>query len=254
MTVSAKQRPLIALTPDVQERSGSGLNSYVHKEYTDAVLAAGGLPMVLPLTDDELALEALLARADGLLLTGGGDVDPTFFGGDASNPTLKSVSRLRDQMELFLTRRLLDEGRRPVLGICRGCQVMNVAAGGTLVLDVPSEIGAAVNHSDPRQFELVHDVNIEVGTRLHALVGATTIRVNSSHHQAVKGLAPCLRVSARSARDGVVEAVELDGPQFFLAAQWHPERLHTRHEPSAALFRAFVAAAIAKSRRTLRKK
>jgi len=243
MNLSVKKKPLIALTPDVQEKSGGGLNGFIHKEYTDAVLAAGGLPMVLPLTDDEATLEALLARADGLLLTGGGDVDPAFFGGDPENPTLKSVSRLRDRMELFLTQRLLDEGQRPVLGICRGCQVMNVAAGGTLVLDLPSEIGGAVNHSDSRHFELVHDVEIAAGTRLHALVGATAIRVNSSHHQAVKDLAPRLRVAGRCVNDGVVEAIELDGPQFFLGAQWHPERLHDRHEPSAALFRALVAAA-----------
>jgi putative glutamine amidotransferase len=243
MTGFGKRRPLIALTPAVQERIGSGLSGCVHREYTEAVLAAGGLPMVLPLTDDEAALEALLTRADGLLLTGGGDVDPAFFGGDAANPTLKSVSRLRDTMELFLTRCLLDEGRRPLLGICRGCQVMNVAGGGTLVLDVPSEIGTAVNHSNSRYSELVHDVEVTPGTRLHALAGATAIRANSAHHQAVKDPAPRLRVSARSPRDGVVEAVELDGPQFFLGVQWHPERLHDRHEPSAALFRALVAAA-----------
>ena len=194
---AAKKQPLIALTPDVHERGSGGLNSYVHKEYTDAVLAAGGLPMVLPLTDDEAALEALLVRFDGLLLTGGGDVDPAFFGGDAANPTLKNVSRLRDQMELSLIRRLLDEGRRPVLGICRGCHVMNVAGGGTLVLDVPSEVGAAVNHSDPRPFDLVHDVEIAPATRLHALLGATAIRVNSSHHQAAKHIASRLRLSAR---------------------------------------------------------
>ncbi|MCX6909409.1 MAG: gamma-glutamyl-gamma-aminobutyrate hydrolase family protein [Verrucomicrobia bacterium] len=243
MSLSERKKPLIALTPAVQERSGGGLNGCINKEYTDALLEAGGLPMVLPLTDDEAALEALLARADGLLLTGGDDVDPAFFGGDAANPKLGRVSRLRDRMELFLTRRLLDEGRRPVLGICRGCQVMNVAAGGTLVLDLPSEIGGAVNHGDPRHFELVHDVEIVAGTRLHALVGATAIRVNSNHHQAVKDVAPGLRVSARSPCDGVVEAVELDGPQFFLGAQWHPERLHSQHEPSARLFRALVAAA-----------
>jgi putative glutamine amidotransferase len=240
---AAKKRPLIALTPDVHERSGGRLNGYVHKDYTDAVLAAGGLPMVLPLTDDEMALGALLARADGLLLTGGGDVDPAFFGGDTANPTLKSVNCLRDTMELFLTRRLLEDGQRPVLGICRGCQVMNVAAGGTLALDIPTEIGGVVNHSDPRQFDLVHAINVVPGSRLHALVGATEIRVNSSHHQAVKGLASRLRVAARSAGDGIVEAIELDSPQFFLGVQWHPERLHDKHEPSAALFRALVAAA-----------
>ena len=243
MSFSVKRQPVIALTPDVQEKPGGRLNGYVHKEYTDAVLAAGGLPMVLPLTDDEAALEALMARMDGLMLTGGGDMDPAFFGGDLANPTLKSVSCIRDRMELFLTRRLMEEGRRPVLGICRGCQVMNVAAGGTLVLDVPSEIGAAVNHSDPRQFELVHEVSVVPGTRLHALAGATTIRVNSSHHQAVKDVAPGLCVAARSPCDGVVEAIELGGAQFFLGAQWHPERLHDRHEPSAALFRALVEAA-----------
>lgn len=243
MSLPVKKRPLIALTPDVQEKGGGRMNGYVHKEYTDAVLAAGGLPLVLPLTDDETTLEALMARLDGLLLTGGGDMDPVFFGGDPVNPTLKSVSRIRDRMELFLTRRLMKEGQRPVLGICRGCQVMNVAAGGTLMLDVPSEIGVAVNHSDPRQFELVHEVSVVPGTRLHALAGATTIRVNSSHHQAVKDVAPSLCVAARSPCDGVVEAIELGGPQFFLGAQWHPERLHDRHEPSAALFRALVAAA-----------
>ena len=159
-----KKKPLIALTPDVQEKGGGRMNGYVHKEYTDAVLAAGGLPVVLPLTDDEATLEALMARVGGLLLTGGGDMDPAFFGGDPANPMLKSVNRLRDRMELFLTRRLMDEGRRPVFGSCRGCQVMNGAAGGTLMLDVPSEIGAAVNHSDPRQFELVHEVSVVPGT------------------------------------------------------------------------------------------
>jgi putative glutamine amidotransferase len=243
MTAPANKRPLIALTPDVHERNGGALNAYVHKEYTDAVLAAGGLAMVLPLTDDEAALGALLARVDGLLLTGGGDVNPALFDGDAANPTLKNVSRVRDRMELFLTRRLFDEGRRPVLGICRGCQVMNVALGGSLVLDLPSEIGGAVNHSDPRQSELVHDASIEAGTRLLALAGAPRIDVNSSHHQAVKTIAPCLRVAARSASDRVVEAVELDGPAFFLGVQWHPERLYERHAPSAALFHALVAAA-----------
>ena len=243
MSLPVKKKPLIALTPDVQEKTGGRLDGYVHKEYTDAVLAAGGLPMVLPLTDDEAALEALLARADGLLLTSGEYVPPAWFVGEATYSTFTSVSALRDRMELLLTRRLLDEGRRPVLGICRGCQMMNVAAGGTLLLDLPSEIGNAVNHSDSRQFELVHELSVVPGTRLHALVSATAIRVNSSHHQAVKNLAPRLRVSARSGCDGVVEAVELGGPQFFLGVQWHPERLHDRHEPSIALFRALVVAA-----------
>ena len=243
MTAAANPRPLIALTPDVHERNPGRLNAYLHKEYTDAVLAAGGLPIVLPLTDDETSLEALLARADGLLLTGGGDVNPALFGGDAANPTLKSVSPIRDRMELFLTRRLLDESRRPVLGICRGCQVMNVAGGGTLVIDIPSEIGNAVNHSDPRQYEPVHEVNIEAGSRLHALAGVTRIRANSSHHQAVKDIAPRLRVTARCEHDGVVEAVELNDRAFFLGVQWHPERLYEKHAPSAALFRALVAAA-----------
>ena len=199
--------------------------------------------MVLPLTDDEAVLAALAARADGLLLSGGGDVTPEFYGGDARDPAAQGINRMRDQMELFLVRHFVHEERKPVLGICRGCQVMNVALGGTLVVDVPRDNGLAVNHFPPDPYQVAHEILLETGSRLAAITGATKLEVNSSHHQAVKVCAPKFRVVARSTRDGVIEAIETDGPQWVIGVQWHPERLHDRLPHAAGLFRALVEAA-----------
>ncbi|MBM3887682.1 MAG: gamma-glutamyl-gamma-aminobutyrate hydrolase family protein [Verrucomicrobia bacterium] len=237
------KQPLIAVTPDVNVTKNGRLQALLSKSYTDAILAAGGLPMVLPLTEDEAALAALAARADGLLLSGGGDVAPEFYGGDAGDTAARSISRVRDAMEIFLVRHFLREGRRPLLGICRGCQVMNVALGGTLVADVPRDSGLGVDHFPPNPYEVAHEVSLEVGSRLTAITGATTLEVNSSHHQAVQACAPKLRVVARSTRDGVIEAIEADGSQWVIGVQWHPERLHDRLPHAAALFRALVDAA-----------
>ncbi|MBI5395000.1 MAG: gamma-glutamyl-gamma-aminobutyrate hydrolase family protein [Verrucomicrobia bacterium] len=243
-----KDRPVIALTPDVQEKTGGRLAASINKEYTDAVIAAGGLPFVLPLTDDEVVLDALLARVDGLLLTGGGDVDPALYGASVTaevKPTLKTISPVRDRMELFLTRRVLRDARQPLLGICRGCQVLNVAGGGTLILDIPSTFGNKVDHHDKRIAEPVHEILVQPKSRLAALVGGSKLTVNSSHHQAVRDVAPKFHLVAHSTGDGVVEGIELDGRQFAIGVQWHPERLYTRHEHAAALFRALVEAAAA---------
>ena len=243
-----KDRPLIALTPDVQEKTGGRLAASVNKEYTDALLAAGGLPVVLPLTDDEAALDALLARVDGLLLTGGGDVDPALYGARVTaevKPTLKTISPVRDRMELFLTRRVLRDARQPLLGICRGCQVLNVAGGGTLILDIPSTFGNKVDHHDKRLAEPVHEILVQPKSRLASLVGGGKLNVNSSHHQAVRDVAPKFQLVAHSTGDGVVEGIELEGRQFVLGVQWHPERLYMQHGHAAALFRALVEAAAA---------
>jgi putative glutamine amidotransferase len=248
MIPAVKGRPLIAVTPDIQEKPGGRLAASVNKEYTDAVLAAGGLPWVLPLTGDEAALKAMLARADGLLLTGGGDVEPVLYGAQVTpeiKPTLKIISPLRDRMELFLTRRVLRDARQPLLGICRGCQVLNVAAGGTLILDIPSTFGNKVAHQDKRIAEPVHEVLVQPKSRLASLVGGGKLKVNSSHHQAVRNVAPRFHLVAHCIGDGVVEGIELDGGQFVLGVQWHPERLYTKHDHAAALFRALVEAAAA---------
>ena len=244
-----KDRPLIAVTPDIQEKPGGRLAASVNKEYTDAVLAAGGLPLVLPLTDDEAALDAMLARVDGLLLTGGGDVDPALYGAQVTPEiklTLKTISPVRDRMELFLTRRVLRDARQPLLGICRGCQVLNVAAGGTLILDIPSTFGNKVDHrQSARMAESVHEILVQPKSRLASLVGGGKLDVNSSHHQAVRDVAPKFHLVAHSTGDGVVEGIELEGKHFVIGVQWHPERLYTNHEHAAALFRALVEAAAA---------
>jgi putative glutamine amidotransferase len=178
-----------------------------------------------------------------LLLSGGGDVAPEFYDGDGRDKAVRGISRVRDAMEIFLVRHFVREGRRAALGICRGCQVMNVALGGTLVTDVPRDNGPAVNHFPPNPYEVAHEVSLEAGSRLAAITGATQLEVNSSHHQAVKVCAPTLRVVARSMHDGVIEAIEADGPQWVIGVQWHPERLHDKLPHAAALFRALVEAA-----------
>jgi putative glutamine amidotransferase len=237
-----KNQPLIAVTPELNVTKNGRLQALLSKSYTDAILAAGGLPMVLPLTEDEAVLAALAARADGLLLSGGGDVAPEFYGGDARDPAARGISRPRDQMELFLVRHFVREGRKPVLGICRGCQVMNVALGGTLVVDVPRDNGSAADHFPPDPYQVAHEVSLEAGSRLAGITGATRLEVNSSHHQAVKVCAPALHVVARSTCDGVIEGIELEGQQWVIGVQWHPERLHDKLPHAAALFRALVEA------------
>lgn len=244
-----KDRPLIAVTPDYQEKTGGRIAASLNKEYTDALLAAGGLPFVLPFTDDEAALDAMLARADGLLLTGGGDVDPALYGTtmpEAVKPTLKIANPIRDKMEMFLTRRVLKDGRQPLLGICRGCQVLNVAGGGTLILDIPTTFGAKLDHrQSARMSGPVHEILVQPKSRLASLIGGGKLAVNSSHHQAVRDVAPKFNLVAHSTGDGVVEAIELDDKQFVVGVQWHPERLYTDHKHALALFRALVEAATA---------
>jgi putative glutamine amidotransferase len=184
------------------------------------------------------AHRADLRSAAGLLLVGGDDVDPALYG--EPNRAARGVDRDRDERELAL----VGEARRlrlPILGVCRGAQVLAVALGGTLVQDIPRELaGAAIDHHNGEPAgDLEHEIRLEPGSRLAAILGATA-RVNSRHHQAVDRLPAPARVAARSA-DGLAEAIELTDPGFVLGVQWHPERWP---QPSSQdLLRAFLAAA-----------
>ena len=196
-----------------------------NQSYVRCVEAAGGLPLLIPLVKSEDVVRAIYARLDGLLLTGGADVDPACYG-EAPHPKLGEVDGPRDRVELALTRWALTNGL-PVLAICRGIQVLNVAAGGTLYQDITAQVDGAIEHTyypnHPRDL-IAHPVIIEPGSRLAAILGSTTLGVNSTHHQAVKDVAPSFTVTAR-ASDGLVEAIEgLDHP-FALGVQWHPEEL-----------------------------
>lgn len=216
--------------------------AYVNASYLRAVEAAGGVPVLLPPHLSERARHALWERLDGVLLTGGGDIAPARFN-EPEHPTLIDVSPLRDALELDIVERAL-EGGVPLLAICRGLQVLNVALGGTLYQDLPTDKPGAVAHSqhEPRD-EPTHAVKVMAeGTRLASIVGVPDLEVNSFHHQAIKRLAEGLRDVAW-APDGVIEAVEMEGERFVLGVQWHPEDL-VSHDPAArGLFAALTAAA-----------
>lgn len=220
----------------------------ISSDYIEAVAAAGGLPVLIPFIggtggEDPAPADAaaVCAVADGLILTGGPDVDPLHYGQEPL-PRLGRISPARDALELSLARHAI-EHRVPLLGICRGMQVMNVARGGTLYQDIRSTIHDPVQHRvrAPRWYG-AHTVAVDEGTLLARLVGAGEVRVNSFHHQAVDEAAPGMAVTARAA-DGIAEAIELPGHPFALGVQWHPEAMWDRDERWLALFRGLVEAA-----------
>ncbi len=207
--------------------------------YVRCVTEAGGLPLILPnVTPDTAA--SYLSRLDGLILSGGLDVDPIFYGQEPM-PDLGQVDQVRDAFELELARGSREEGI-PTLAICRGAQVMNVAFGGTLLQHIPNQIENALKHEQEaiRRDALSHSLDIVPGTRLHELAGTDHLRVNTFHHQACDRVADGFVVSAR-APDGVIEAIEDPEHPFCVAVQWHPER-RPKDELSRSLFAALVDA------------
>jgi putative glutamine amidotransferase len=212
----------------------------VNEAYTDAVAAAGLIPVVLPPVSPGMAVAAIEDIA-GLVLTGGEDIDPRHFG-QAAHPANGAPHAARDASELALARRALDQ-RIPTLAICRGAQIMNVALGGTLVQDIPSQHDGTVNHDPHQRTKRVHRVSVDPASRLARVVGATSIITNSSHHQSIDAIASGLRVVARS-DDGIVEGIEAtDEDWWMLGVQWHPEELtETAEDWDRRLFSAFADA------------
>ena len=215
------------------------------KGYIDAVIAAGGVPLVLPPTDDMRVLRGMFDALDGLLLTGGVDVAPGLYG-EQPHPRLGAVNADRDAAEIPLARWAVTEGK-PVFGICRGIQVLNVALGGTLYQDLPSQRPGEIDHEMSVKHEcwnnLDHDLALAHDSRLARLLDTTSLGVNSLHHQAIKELGSGLRVVGH-APDGVVEAVEGMNGHFVLAVQCHPEELWQGVDRRwRVVFRALVEAA-----------
>ena len=207
-------------------------------DYVESVRRAGAEPVVLSNRQDP---RAVLDRVDGILLTGGLDVDPALYG-EAPHPATEA-SPERDRFEVPLSQAALERDV-PVLAICRGVQVLNVAAGGTLVQDIPSQEPSDIEHAPAgKRAERVHVVDIEPGSRLARIVGARRIATNSSHHQSVRRTATELHVTARS-EDGIVEGLEPRDPAWWaVAVQWHPEELTATDEDwDRRLFSAFAAA------------
>ncbi len=212
--------------------------------YTHAIHHVGGTPIILPPTLTEADGATLLARLDGLLLTGGEDIAPGHYG-QKEEPGLGGVDQVRDQSELEIVKAWLEAGNRPILAICRGHQVLNVALGGALYQDIATHIPAALDHaySPGRPMEqLVHSVEITPESHLAQILGATTLQVNSAHHQSIQTPGQGLEIVAH-APDGVIEATESQAHPFAISVQWHPEAMVKVSESMWPLFEAFVQAA-----------
>ncbi len=232
-------RPAIGITIGYDQRR-AGLH-LLRQDYVRSVEQAGGLPLVVA-TLGAADAPQLLDRVSGLLLSGGSDVDPALYG-EPRHPSVTHVVRERDEFEIALAREALLRDL-PLLAICRGQQVLNVAAGGTLVQDIPSQLPNGVDHDPERErWETAHEVEVLPGTRLRAILGKDRVAVNSFHHQAVKDVGRGLVVSARSSRDAVIEGVEAPERRFALGVQWHPEGFWNQREGFAPLFEALVEAA-----------
>lgn len=221
---------------DMRGVSRFALSNY----YVRCVTEAGGLPLMLPNVHPETAM-SYLSRLDGLILSGGLDVDPIFYDQEPL-PDLGKVDQVRDAFELELSKSARDQGI-PMLAICRGVQVMNVAFGGTLLQHIPTQVDGALRHDQDtiRSDAVSHSVDIVPGTHLHEIAGTVRTRVNSFHHQSVDQPAEGFEVSAR-ALDGVIEGIEDPQHPFCVGVQWHPER-RPNDELTQGLFEGLVGAA-----------
>lgn len=226
----------------IRRQWGGAERQGVNSAYVRSVVEAGGIPFILPPAIGATHAMGALDGLDALLLSGGEDLDPSWYG-TAASPDLGEVDRERDLFELALFAAARQRGM-PILGICRGIQLINVALGGTLWQDLPAERPSAIEH-DRRDARSVrtHGVSVERGTRMAVTLGLTELAVNSFHHQGIRDLASPLRASAW-AGDGLIEAVEGDdGAPWLMAVQWHPEEMFADvAAPERGLFRALVEA------------
>lgn len=238
--------PLVGVTGTTEMIRGRS-RVRVNEAYTRAVERAGMIPVVLPPLGEFAASGQAVGALHGLVLTGGEDVDPRRYGA-ARHPAADLPHEIRDASELALLSAARQQ-RTPVLAICRGLQIVNVALGGTLVQDLPTERPDALPHDPggPRDAR-VHAVRVDAGSRLARALGATELTVNSSHHQSILSLAPSLVATGR-APDGTVEGVETADEWWMIGVQWHPEELVDTPDPwDRGLFDAFREAMVSPSR------
>jgi len=256
------RHPLILISPSVEKRGVEfqDLSSSLSLRYERSITGAGGLPVMMPATTDKNLIAECVARVDGILMTGGDDICPDLYAKRLSRKIRDTVEMspdggARDLRELVLLRETFQQ-RKPLLAICRGHQLLNIALGGTLFADIPSQVPEAINHArSDRRNEVVHQAQLTRGSLLARITNERTMGVNSAHHQAVDRVAEALCVTARSP-DGVVEAMELKPETskclpFLVSVQFHPERMAERHPEHAAIFRAFVRACAPNRKRKL---
>ena len=227
LAACSRRAPLIGISCG---RSASGAAT-LSANYTDAVFRSGGIPVIFPTVSDEASARALLKSVDGVIFSGGPDLDPSYYGEAVWNETVE-VDTLRDVSDLLLMRTALDLGK-PMMAICRGEQLMNVVLGGSLYQDLPTQYDTIVVHGGGT----THRIGVEKGSVLAKLFGEDSLTVNSFHHQAVKDVAPGVHVTARAA-DGIVEAYEYG--KSVIAFQFHPEGMARTDDAWLAPFRYFV--------------
>lgn len=255
---SKNSRPVIGIPTQTLQSLG-GISAEIppswvmSQRYINTLTFAGAIPWMIPLVDED-TLRGIYEELDGVFLPGGADIDPFTYGA-APHPLCDKTDRDRDRVEVSLAKWAIDDDK-PVLGVCRGMQLINVAAGGTLYQDLAEELPGAIKHdyfpfsgqNFSRDF-LAHEVNVAGGTRLAQFVGSGPVRVNSMHHQGVRALGHGL-VSSAVAPDGLVEALEGTDPDAYLfAVQWHPEALTDNDEHSRDLFTDFIGAGVEWRRR-----
>lgn len=243
-------KPLIGVTPDFnagdrKDMGGREPTYFLRARYARAIEELGGVPVILPLTDDPALQRRLFERVNGLLLTGSGpDLPPALYG-ERQRYRFRIMSRQRYAFEQAMVGRAVKTGL-PLFGICGGMQAINVALGGSLVQDIDTQLPQALPHrAKGPATEYAHSVRVTPGSLLRRITNATNLRVNSSHHQSVKAVAPSL-VAAAVAPDGVIEAIEAADRRrhpFCLGVQWHPEYLFDRYAVQRRLFEAFLQAA-----------
>ena len=232
-------KPVIGLCSSY-EKNEENNRIFLNHDYLNAIRHFGGMPLVIPAEAGEAEQQYLLSQCDGLLLTGGDDIDPALYGETILNDTVVTAP-VRDAGEPRLCR-MAEERNLPILGICRGIQILNVYFGGSLYQDIPAQLDTPVKHSMEKPYHRTcHDCVVTPGTPLAAWTGRNVISVNSHHHQAVKDVAPGFAVMGNCS-DGVVEAIWKPDAAFLCAVQWHPEKIWDIEESSAQIFKAFFQA------------
>lgn len=212
---------------------------FIKEEYLNAILNVGAIPYLIPRTVDTKLLDQVCEDMDGFLFTGGDDVNPCLYG-EKKMPYCGEISPCRDMQESYLIKKLI-EIDKPLLAICRGCQMLNVAMGGTLYQDIGNEIpGIKLNHRQKEPyFNVVHKVNIKKDSKLYEAINKEEIEVNTIHHQCINKFSDKVKVVAVS-EDGIVEGIEIVGKKFMVGVQWHPEKLYKIDENSNNIFKLLI--------------
>ncbi|WP_078548839.1 gamma-glutamyl-gamma-aminobutyrate hydrolase family protein [Litchfieldia alkalitelluris] len=232
------KKPVIGITGAYVNHNHYMEGVYVHHDYHKSIAANGGIPIVLPYINENLSIESA-ELCDGIILSGGEDVDPQFYGQDP-HPNLGATIPERDIAEMALVHYAINNNI-PLLAICRGVQILNVALGGTLIQDIPAQWANPIKHTQIVERKRdTHFIRIDKDSYLYSIIGEETVRVNSLHHQAIDKLSPHLKTVA-TASDGMIEAVELiESNTFTIGVQWHPESMSSHNQKMNKLFNHFV--------------